>query len=75
MKIHVRLMGMLKSRNPENNAIELVDGATIEQALIALDIPIDSVQVFTVNGQLVRDRTYRLSADDELSVLPPVGGG
>lgn len=75
MKIHVRLMGMLKSRNPENNAFELVDGATIEQALIALDIPIDSVQVFTVNGQLVRDRTYRLSADDELSVLPPVGGG
>jgi sulfur carrier protein ThiS len=75
MMIQVHLMGMLKSKNPDNNALELTDGATIEQALIALDIPIDSVQVFTVNGQLIRDRTYPLSADDELSVLPPVGGG
>ncbi len=40
-----------------------------------LDIPVDSVQVFTVNGELVRDKQRVLSDGNELTVLPPVGGG
>ena len=30
--------------------------------------------VFTVNGNLVRDRHHTLSEGDELTLLPPVGG-
>jgi sulfur carrier protein ThiS len=75
MMIQVHLMGMLKAKNPADNALELPEGATIEQALLALQIPVDSVGVFTVNGQLVRDRAYTLQAQDDLAVLPPVGGG
>ncbi len=75
MRIQVRLMGMLKSKTPADNAIELDVGANIADALRALEIPADSAHVFTLNGQLVRDRAQPLNAGDELSILPPVGGG
>ncbi len=75
MEIRVKLMGVLKPKSPDNGKLELADAATIDDALRALDIAAASVQVFTVNGQLVRDRSRVLSAGDELSVLPPVGGG
>ncbi len=68
-------MGMLKDKTPKGGKLTLPEGATIEEALQALDIPVDSVQVFTVNGQLERDRARALSPQDELSILPPVGGG
>jgi sulfur carrier protein ThiS len=75
VQIEVKLMGMLKEKTPAGGKLTLPDGATIEDALHALQIPVDSVQVFTVNGQLMHDRTRALAAHDELSILPPVGGG
>ena len=75
MKIQVKLMGMLKDQTPEGGVIELPAGATIESALVAMDIPVDSVHVFTVNGQLIRDRGHELADGDEFTVVPPVGGG
>ena len=75
MKIQLRLMGMLQSKTPADQALDVPADATIEDVLTALDIPTDSVHVYTVNGQLVRDRAYRLNADDQLCILPPVGGG
>jgi sulfur carrier protein ThiS len=75
MQIRVKLMGILKDKAPSDGVIELSAEASIEDALGVLDIPVESVQVFTVNGKLVRDRTRSLAADDELTVLPPVGGG
>lgn len=75
MKIRVKLMGVLKSKTPEGGVLELPSGATIEGALAALGIPPQSVQVFTVNGSLQRNREQTLADNDELSVLPPVGGG
>jgi sulfur carrier protein ThiS len=75
MEIHLKLMGILKDRAPENGTIELADEGTIEDALVAVGIPSDSVQVFTVNGTVERDRHRVLKPDDELTVLPPMGGG
>lgn len=75
MRIRLRLMGMLKASMPADGALKIDDDATIRAALLALDIPADSVQVFQVNGQLERDKDRKLSAGDELTVLPPVGGG
>ena len=75
MQIKITLMGMLKDKTPAGDELELPDAATIEDALRALDISVETVQVFTVNGQLERDRSRELAANDELTVLPPVGGG
>ena len=71
----MKLMGMLKEKTPEDGRLDLPDGASIQKALEALDIPVDSVQILTVNGTLERDRQRKLAADDELTILPPVGGG
>ena len=75
MQIELKLMGVLKEKTPKNGRLELSGSATIRDALIALDIPLDSVQVFTVNGTLVRDKGHALSEGDDLTILPPVGGG
>jgi sulfur carrier protein ThiS len=75
MIVQLKLMGVLKAKTPEDRQLELEDGGTIEDVLRALDVPVDSVQVFTVNGSLVRDRGRVLSDGDDLSVLPPAVGG
>ena len=68
-------MGMLKENPANGNALDLADGSTIEDALVAMDIPVASVQVFTVDGSLIRDKAHILTDGVELTVLPPVGGG
>jgi molybdopterin converting factor small subunit len=75
MKIQLKLMGMLKKHAPDDHSLELPDGATIEDALHVLKVPVESVQVFTVNGKLERDKSRVLGDNDELSIIPPVGGG
>ncbi|MFS8087014.1 MAG: MoaD/ThiS family protein [Acidobacteriota bacterium] len=75
MQIRLKLMGMLKARMPPGGALEVADGATIADVLRALQIAPPTVRVFTVNGQFERDRTRVLAANDELAVIPPVGGG
>jgi sulfur carrier protein ThiS len=75
MQIRIKLMGMLKSKSPPDGVLEIADQATIANVLAALEIPAQSVQVFTVNGSLERNRDRILSPDDEFSALPPVGGG
>ena len=75
MQIKLKLMGMLKSKEPPDKVLEVADGASLEAVLHQLEIPVESVAVFTVNGKLIRDRNHRLAAGDELSILPPVGGG
>ena len=75
MIVRLKLMGVLKAKTPEDGQLDLEDGATIEDVLHALDVPVESVQIFTVNGSLERDRGRVLSDGDELSVLPPAVGG
>ena len=75
MKIRVKLMGLLKDRTPSGGELTLPDSTSIRDALGKLQIPPESVQVFTVNGNLVRDPSHPLSDGDELMILPPVGGG
>ena len=75
MNVQIKLMGMLKDKGPPNGELPLADDATIEDALVAMEIPVESVHVFTVNGTLERDKKRPLADGDELTVLPPVGGG
>ena len=75
MQIRLKLMGMLKARTPAGGALEVADGATIDDVLRALDVAPQAIRVFTVNGQFERDRGRMLAPNDELTVIPPVGGG
>jgi sulfur carrier protein ThiS len=75
VQVRLKLMGMLKARTPPGGAIEVADGATIDDVLRALDIAPQTVRVFTVNGEFERDRARVLAPNDELSAIPPVGGG
>jgi len=75
MQISVKLMGVLKEKMPADGLLELEDHATIEEVLVRLDITGAKSSAFTVNGSFERDRSRKLSDGDELSVIPPVGGG
>ena len=75
MKIKIKLMGMLKDRTPEGGELELPDNGTISDVLTVLEIDPDSVQAFSINGAIQRDKATKINDNDELTVLPPVGGG
>ena len=75
MHIRLKLMGTLKAKTPPGGTLEVADGATIEDVLHALEIAPQRIRVFTVNGQFERNRGRVLAANDELSAIPPVGGG
>ena len=75
ISIRIKLMGMLQSKTPEDGSLELPDSATILSVLDHLVIDPDTVHVFTVDGELTRDKSLLLEDGVELTVLPPVGGG
>lgn len=75
MQIRLKLMGVLKAKMPAGGTLALADGATIDDALRALDVTSPAIRVFTVNGTFERDRSRVLAEGDELAVIPPVGGG
>ena len=75
MQIQIKLMGMLRDQTPPEGVLELPDNADIEAALHALEIDPAGVHMFTVNGDIERNKQRTLTAGDELTVLPPVGGG
>ena len=75
MHIRLKLMGRLKAKTPAGGVLEVADGATIDDVLRALDIVPQTIRVFTVNGVFERDRGRALAANDELTAIPPVGGG
>jgi sulfur carrier protein ThiS len=75
MRIRVKLMGLLKAITPEGGALDVADAATVDDVLRALAVAPAPNAVIAVNGQIERDRTRALAADDELTVIPPVGGG
>lgn len=75
MEIRVKLMGVLKEKTPSSGTLDLVSGSTVADVLRQLDIDEEAIAICTINGQLVRELASPLAPGDELTVLPPVGGG
>jgi molybdopterin converting factor small subunit len=75
MKIVVQLHGELRRYALTNRLeLDLRDGATVAEATASLDIRPGHVWLVMLNGHLV-EMDRRLAAGDELSLIPPVGGG
>lgn len=75
MIVKVKLMGALREKTPDGGEVSVDDGATINDVLHSLDIAAPQVQIVLVNGKPQPNRDTAISADDELTVLAPVGGG
>lgn len=75
MVIQIKLMGAFKEKMPVDGKLELPANASVTTALTALEIEDKRVQVLTINGSMIRDRSHPLSDGDEMTVIPPVGGG
>ena len=75
ISIRIKLMGMLQNKTPADGILELPENATIQSVLDYLAIDSNTVHVFTVDGDLTRDKSFVLDDAAELTVLPPVGGG
>lgn len=75
MRVKVKLMGLLKAASPADGTLEVPDEATIAEVLAQLEVDGQAVQVVSVNGSLQRDKQARLKPNDEMLVVPPIGGG
>ncbi len=75
MEISVKAMGMYRDRTPESGVIELPEDSRLEDVLRALDIPVDHLQVASVNNTIERNLARALAAGDEVTILPTVTGG
>jgi molybdopterin converting factor small subunit len=75
IKVGVRLRGNLRPPGgPEIQILEVDEGATVEDLIGLLGLRPGDVWLAMVDGQWVEaDRP--LQPGDELSLIPPVGGG
>lgn len=77
MSIRVKLVGLLKeyALQGDNVNLERGGGRTVAEVMADLGIPASSVSIMLVNGRHVKDQNYVLEEGDELTLLPPIGGG
>ncbi len=77
MSIRVKLVGLLKEYAPQGDGVNLEGGGgrTVAEVMADLRIPLASVSITLVNGRHVKDQDYVLEEGDELTLLPPIGGG
>lgn len=81
MRVTVRFFASIRERlRLETSTCDVREGATVEDlwALLCRTHPtladLGRSVSFAVNREYV-DRAHRLSADDEVAVIPPVSGG
>ncbi len=75
MQIQTTLMGAFKPLAPPQNRLMLPDGATISDALAALQVDPARLQIVMRNDRPAADRTQPLADGDRLTIIPLVGGG
>ena len=79
MKIQVRLFSYLcdligKKENRHFFTMEMKEGATCDDLLRVFNFPPHIPLSIFINGK-VREKNYSLQEGDEVSILPPIGGG
>ncbi|MCK9245766.1 MAG: MoaD/ThiS family protein [Anaerolineaceae bacterium] len=79
MIVKVKLFASLRDYYPdvklgESFDVHLEPGATISQLYERLGIPEEQIKITFVNG-LHGEPEDKLSANDEVGIFPPIGGG
>jgi len=74
MKVKVKLFASLRTLGPDEQALELPDGATIDDVVHILKIPETIRLLKIVNGEH-RPANHVLNEGDELALFPPIAGG
>jgi len=77
MQVEVRVTGQLVDYFCGTH-VTLVEGANVEQALVALEIPAASVGLVSVNGEAVpraKRAQQGLVDGDQMVVMAPLTGG
>ncbi|EPR43584.1 thiamine S protein [Desulfovibrio sp. X2] len=74
MEIEVRCFATLARFTPGDGFFELPDGATAAEAIAALGIPADDVNIIFINGKAA-ELASPLAEGDRLGLFPAVGGG
>lgn len=83
MRITVKTTGLLADHLPpgtsgDSAVLEVAEGATPQDVMTELGMPLDESYLVVVNDELVpkAERARRaLEADDELTIMPPLRGG
>jgi molybdopterin converting factor small subunit len=78
--VRVQLFATLSRYRPAGSpdhglvAVEIPQGATVQQLAETLGIPADLPRLALVNGREA-ELTHRLAAGDEVTLYPPLAGG
>ncbi|HEY5194985.1 MAG TPA: MoaD/ThiS family protein, partial [Solirubrobacteraceae bacterium] len=81
MTVRVRLFAILRERAGSNIEVDLAEGATVADAIRVLsELPalagvLDRIPVAMAVNREYATMDTRLLADDELALIPPIGGG
>jgi molybdopterin converting factor small subunit len=74
MKVKIKLFATLRKFGPDEQEIELPDGATVDDAINMLNLPVKISLLKIVNGEH-RPPKHPLKDGDELALFPPIAGG
>jgi molybdopterin converting factor small subunit len=79
MIVHVKLFATLRRHYPdlgigESMPVDLPDGATTEQLIEYLHLPVEQIKIVFVNNIVQREPCV-LHDGDQVGIFPPVGGG
>lgn len=79
MQVIVKLFATLRHYGREEQAgmpfeVELPEGATIQDLIQQLKIPLEATRITFVNG-IIQESAWKLKDGDVVGMFPPVGGG
>ncbi|MGE5123082.1 MAG: MoaD/ThiS family protein [Acidobacteriaceae bacterium] len=74
MKISVELFGQLSLASPRRQILDLVDGATVQDAALKLGLNTEEVGIITING-VQSDMQDPLTPECRLCFFPYISGG
>ncbi|MCF8085792.1 MAG: MoaD/ThiS family protein [Desulfohalobiaceae bacterium] len=74
MLVSVKLYATLRGYQPRDGVLEIEEGASVQEVLHSLGVPVEEAKVVFVNGRHA-SLDQGLQQGDKLAAFPAVGGG